>query len=906
MTRGTRVGICLERSAAMIETLLGILKSGGAYVPLDPGFPAPRLRLLAADAELPIICTESGFRDQLPEDLQLLCVDEASPEPADGPSANVDCPAGPTDLAYVAYTSGSTGNPKGVEVTQRAVVRLVRGTDYAELGPDQTLLALAPLSFDASTFEIWGALLGGGRLALAPAGSLSPYEIAAAVKRHDVTTLWLTAGLFHRFVELEPEAVGRLRQLVAGGDVLSPVHVRRALSLLPAEGVLVNGYGPTEGTTFSCCHRMRPGDDVPAPVPIGRPIANTTVHVLDEHCERVPVGVVGELYIGGDGVAEGYLKQPELTAERFVPDPFRADGARLYRTGDLGRWRRDGTLEFLGRSDDQVKIRGFRIEPGEVEAELADHPQVREVVVVARGDGADERRLVAYVAGDGLDRAELRAYLSARVPAHLVPSAWVVLERLPLTTSGKVDRSALPEPSPGRATSRAVLADEVERTVVAIFEEVLEVGSVGPGDDFFDLGGHSLLAVRLFALIEERLGPRLPLATIFDAPTVEGIAAAARGKGERRRWSSLVPVASTGARPPFFAATAGDGNSVGFAALARALPEHQPFYALQPRGLDGRARLHTSVEAMAHHYIKELRQIQEAGPYLLGGRCLGGLIAFEMARLLTGAGQEVALLGIFDSLGPHWQPRRITKNLFYDEVMNMCRVRALRQGVEAAQLRTPEQVELFIEWLRQPAPATGEPVNRYVHEAYLQRSDVRAAYPEVPGADAIRLVDWAWISGCSEMGLQTRLLPEPSPGALAAAPPTASSDSRKRAQAVAAAGVADLLDVAVRGRSRRLRARRDRRLGEIANQAALRYRAGSYAGTVSLLRTAEFLDNIDVARWHGIVGAEVEEHVVLGSHRSMLRPPDVASLAATLDRCIANALGEEAEPSVEEEAESAA
>jgi amino acid adenylation domain-containing protein len=399
VTRGTRVGVCLERSAAMVVTLLAILKCGGAYVALDPGSPARRLRTLIADAGVPLVCTEARLRARLPDDVELVCADQPEPDAA-GP---VRSGAGADDVAYVAYTSGSTGAPKGVEVTQRAVVRLVRGTDYAELGPDQTLISLAPLSFDASTFEIWGALLNGGRLALAPPGSLSPYEIAAAVERHGVTTLWLTAGLFHRFVELEPDAIGGLRQLLAGGDVLSPEHVRRALSLLPPGGVLVNGYGPTEATTFSCCHRMRPGDEVPAPVPIGSPIANTTAHVLDERGRRVPAGVTGELFIGGDGVARGYLGQPELTAERFVPDPFGADGARLYRTGDLARWRSDGTLEFLGRADRQVKIRGFRVEPAEVEAELTAHPRVREALVVVRGDGAGDRRLAAYVAGDQLD-----------------------------------------------------------------------------------------------------------------------------------------------------------------------------------------------------------------------------------------------------------------------------------------------------------------------------------------------------------------------------------------------------------------------------------------------------------------------------------------------------------------------
>ena len=331
---------------------------------------------------------------------------------------------GPLDAVYVMFTSGSTGVPRGVEVPHRAVLRLVRGADYVNLGREETLLALAPAAFDASTFEIWGALLNGGRLVLAPPGILAPSEIAELVTRHGVTTLWLTAGLFHRVVDDHPEMLHSLRQLLAGGEVLSPDHVRRALAALPAGAVLINGYGPTEGTTFTSVHRMSPSDAVDAPVPIGRPIGNTRVYILDAKGALAPFGVAGELCIGGDGVALGYAGEPALSAERFPPDPFSSEpGARMYRSGDRARWRADGLLEFLGRSDRQIKIRGFRIEPAEIEEAIRHHPGVADVYVTPYSRNGGDVELAAYVVtqpGTDPTVAELRAYATSRLPAHAV------------------------------------------------------------------------------------------------------------------------------------------------------------------------------------------------------------------------------------------------------------------------------------------------------------------------------------------------------------------------------------------------------------------------------------------------------------------------------------------------------
>ena len=650
----TRVGICLERSPEMIVALLGILKAGGAYVPLDPAYPPARLKFMIEDADVSLLLSEKKLLQSLPanaaEIIWLDALQEARPrEPGDNPAVTT----APENLAYVIYTSGSTGRPKGVSVTHRSVVRLVKNTNYARFSPDEVFLQFAPISFDASTFEIWGSLLNGARLALMPAGKASLKELGEALKRYQVTTLWLTAGLFHLMVDNHLDDLRGVRQLLAGGDVLSVPHVHKVLQELKGCR-LINGYGPTENTTFTCCYPVTNSGQINGSVPIGRPISNTYVYALDRYLNPVPIGVPGELYIGGDGLARGYLNCPDLTSEKFVRDPFSNNSARLYRSGDLVRYRASGDIEFLGRIDSQVKVRGYRIELGEVEAVLADHPSVQEAVAVVRKDAGD-KHLVAYLVpreGQTPVVEDVRDFLQERLPDYMVPSLFVVLESLPLSPSGKVDRLALPSTSnikPQSATGFVAPGDELELKLTRIWETVLGVSSIGVHDNFFDLGGHSLLAVRLFARIERSFGRNLPLATLFQAPTVKQLARVLREESWPAPWSSLVMIQGEGARQPFFCVHAAGGNVLEYHDLARLLGPDQPFYGLQAKGLDGKEEPHTTIKEMAAYYTKEMREVQPEGPYLIGGRSSGGTIAFEMACQLADAGEDVALLALLDA-----------------------------------------------------------------------------------------------------------------------------------------------------------------------------------------------------------------------------------------------------------------
>jgi len=524
------VAVLAERSPALIVALLGILKAGGTYAPFDPATPEERLAFLLADTRSPIVLTQEHLADRLP-DTAARVIRLAELESAAESDARPDVPVSAEGLAYVMYTSGSTGLPKGVAVVHRAVVRLVRGSAFADFGTGQVWAHLAPASFDASTLEIWAALLHGSRLAVLPPSASTLAGLGEALERQGVTSLWLTAGLFHQMVEENPAGLAPVRQLLAGGDVLSPEHVRAALAGLPGTRV-INGYGPTENTTFTCCHPMTSPEEVTAPVSLGRPVANTQVWLLDGELQPVPVGVAGELYAGGDGLARGYLGRPDLTAERFVPAPLGIGepGSRLYRTGDLARRRPDRTVEFQGRIDQQVKLRGYRVEPGEIEAVLAGHPAVREAAVVAQEEGSG-KRLVAFVAGaPELEAASLRRFLEPRLPSWMVPSAFVALKALPLTPNGKVDRRALaacaPEEASGARGAAAAPRTPVEELLAGIWAQVLGCESTGIHDDFFELGGHSLLATRVIARVRSLFRVELPLSALFEAPTVAGLAAA--------------------------------------------------------------------------------------------------------------------------------------------------------------------------------------------------------------------------------------------------------------------------------------------------------------------------------------------------------------------------------------------
>jgi amino acid adenylation domain-containing protein len=657
------VALCLPRCPEQIVTILAILKAGAGYLALDPANPVDRNRFILRDSNPRVIVSNSEMLARLPPmDVPVLEIEDVQ-QGAMPDTTAVDPLATPRSLAYVIYTSGSTGEPKGVMVEHRSVVRLVIGQGYARLDASRVFLQLAPIAFDASTFEIWGPLLNGGTLVIAPEGLIDFGSIRRLVEAHRVTTLWLTAGLFNSVIENCADAVAGVSEILTGGEALSPRHVQMAFERLGPATRIINGYGPTECTTFACCHSISRRDPAPAgSVPIGRPIANTVAYILDNERQPVPIGVAGELYLGGSGVARGYLNRPELTAERFIPNPFdpRSD-SRLYRTGDLVRWRADGEMEFLGRLDHQVKIRGYRVETGEIEAALGRVANIRQAVVVARRSTAGGARLVAYVVPvvGQLDEQTVREELSTKLPDYMIPSMIIQLDRLPLTHNGKFDRSALPEPR-SELRTRAIHespCDPVEQAMVAIWEDVLGVHPVGVHDDFFRLGGHSMLALRLLARISEVFGTALPVTTLLQMPTVNQIAKAVRVLDDQPV-PAVVEVQSGNLAPPLIcfagATTAratflGDGLSL--AALARHLGDGYPVSVVMSGRVPQSAPCETLIQMVAASCRDEIRATQPHGPYLLAGHSLGGLVALEVARGLLAEGEQVSLLALFDVYG---------------------------------------------------------------------------------------------------------------------------------------------------------------------------------------------------------------------------------------------------------------
>ena len=588
------VPVCLERSPDAIIAILAILKAGGAYVPLDPSQPAERMADTIRQTSATTIVTNQQLSARLPDSsAAIVRLDADAAHISAMPNTNPANDTSATDLAYIIFTSGSTGSPKGVAIPHRAVVRLVRNTNYIAVAPTDVFLQLAPLSFDASTFEIWASLLNGARLVLAPHHLPSLDSIGQAVANNHVSILWLTAGLFHQMVESQLASLGQLRLLLAGGDVLSPPHVQSAVHGLPNCQV-INGYGPTENTTFTCCYPVPAGLDPRQPVPIGRPIANTHVYILDACRQPVPVGVPGELYIGGDGLARGYIGLPDLTAATFVPNPFSSsDAARLYRSGDLARFLPDGNIQFLGRLDRQVKVRGFRIEPDEIEATLTHCPGVRQAAVLIAGNDATDKHLVAYVvpaSDSSASPAQVRTFLAAHLPEYMIPSRFVTLDALPLSSNGKVDRSALPTPGSSAPTTGQHVPphDDVERRLLAIWQSLLNLQPISVNDDFFDIGGHSLLAMRLFAHIEQAFGLALPVAALFQAPTIAQLAQIIR-RPDQAGWTTLVPLQTSGTGTPLVCIHSVAGQLMIYSDVVQSLGPGQPVYGLQAQGLDGQA-----------------------------------------------------------------------------------------------------------------------------------------------------------------------------------------------------------------------------------------------------------------------------------------------------------------------------
>ena len=657
-----RVAIALERSIGLVIAPLAVLKCGAAYVPLDETAPPQRRAFMIEDCEARVVVTAAGA--VAPEAAGVTRVDLDSTTLTGAERRDWDPSVDAEAMAYVMYTSGSAGQPKGVMAPHRAIVRLALNNGYLDFQPtDRVALASNP-AFDASTMEVWATLINGGCVVVIDHATLiDPQRFGRRLDEHSVSVLWLTAGVFHQYADALAGSFGRLRALITGGDVVDPHIAARALERSPPRRLL-NGYGPTETTTFAATHHIREIAPSATRIPIGRPISNTRIYILDRYREPVPVGAAGEIHIGGSGVALGYLNRPELTAERFIASPF-VEGDRLYRTGDIGRYRSDGTIEFLGRNDFQVKIRGFRIELGEVEARLADHPSVRETVALARDDGPGEKRLVAYftIRLDAPPPAAeaLRRHLAAILPEYMIPAAYVRLDALPLTANGKLDRMALPAPpmSAFVAPGYEPPLGETEQRLARIWADLLGLEGIGRHANFFDLGGHSLLGIRLMYEIRKTFGRPLPVGVLFSAPTVAGLAHALDCGVEAPGSMSVAPIATGRPGRPIFMIHLIERD------LARRLGRRHSVYGLTfglaAAGSDLNADWPRDIESFAAHYIDEMRSVEPRGPYRLIGHSLGGLIAYEMARKLVEAGEPVQFLGLLDCEAPDpaRKPRRL-------------------------------------------------------------------------------------------------------------------------------------------------------------------------------------------------------------------------------------------------------
>ena len=681
----TRVGICLERSVDMIVAILAVLKAGGVYVPLDPGYPQARIlhMINASQTELLITNRESrqvfadsdlraARRNGSPARPAMVLLDLDEPAIQQEADSNPVTNASAVNLAYIIFTSGSTGEPKGVMVCRGNLAHSTgaRLTQYPQ--PVGRLLFVSSFAFDSSVASIFWPLITGGELCLLPREvERDPAAINAFIQQRSITHLLCLPTFYQLLLEqAKPGQLHSLRTVIVGGEISPSELVARHYAQLPDTG-LFNEYGPTEATVWSSVAPLEANRRDSGNM-IGRPIPNTAIYLLDPQGHLVPQGVPGEIHIGGAGISRGYCGNAVLTAERFVPDGFApTPGQRLYRTGDWGRFRCDGTLEFLGRLDHQVKIRGYRIELGEIESAVRRYPGVREVAVEPSTDAEGRSFLVAYVvpvADHPPKVGDLRSFLRHQLPDFMVPNAFVLMKALPLSPNGKVDRHALPHAEcqvQERTSDYVSPRNALEIQLVGMWQKALGKQPIGVRDDFFELGGHSFVALRLVAEVEKRLGRRLPLATLLAAPTVERLATVLSQEGWKPGWSSLVPIKPGGNRRPFYCVHGIGGNVLEFYHLSRHLAPDQPLYGLQARGLDGQNQGQATVEEMGARYLREVRQFQPEGPYCLGGSSFGGMVAYEMAQQLRATGEAVALLALFDTNGPGYPQFLPTTTAFW-------------------------------------------------------------------------------------------------------------------------------------------------------------------------------------------------------------------------------------------------
>jgi amino acid adenylation domain-containing protein len=669
----TLVGICLERSLEMAIAVFAVLKAGGAYVPLDPNYPAARLNYLLDDAQAGVLLTQSKLLERLTAtSAQVICLDQDEKIkvlPDTNPSSSVKS----DNLAYVIYTSGSTGNPKGVAIEHHGAVNtLLDIEERFTVQPQDRVLGVSSLSFDLSVYDLFGVLGSGGTMVIPrPASCPEPEHWLELIAQQQVT-IWNSAPALLELVVNYAISFGKelppsLRLVMLSGDRINPNLMVQLQNLNPELEIISLG-GATEVSIWSICYPLLPNWSGEKPVPYGRPLHNQAFHILDAQQQLVPIGVTGELYIGGVGVARGYLHRPELTTSKFIPNPFVAEtplagkqrGDRLYKTGDLGRYFPDGNIEFLGRIDNQVKIRGVRIELGEIEATLLKCSEIQETVVTVNSSNPEQTSLVAYSVlkpNSTLTSQQLRDLLKAQLPEFAVPAALIFLDAFPLTPNGKVDLKALPaiqaQVSDSESAITSTSEDPLEGQLGQIWSRILNIRAIARDDNFFELGGNSLLALRLFEQIQKVCGQNLPLATLFAAPTIAQLAEVMRDQGWSAPWSVLVNIQPRGTKTPFFCIHPVGGNILTYYSLAAAMGDERPFYGLQARGLDGQQTPATSIEEMAADYLREIKSIQPDGPYYLGGHSFGGFVAYEMALQLEKNGEKVAVLALLDCLGPY-------------------------------------------------------------------------------------------------------------------------------------------------------------------------------------------------------------------------------------------------------------